>query len=126
MKSFKQFITEVWHSAVPFPEHWKNSNQHFDVHKNPGKSELHKLVHNSEAKSLRGIIHGKDVYVWDAMGAYHSHVDDHLKLDSGNKNYIHIGKDRLSSEYNGDGDVKHITEHPWIKSTLDNHRFFHS
>jgi len=124
MKTFIEFITEVWHASLE--NKYSAGLSHFDVHKNPSKAELHKIVHSSEAKSARGIIHGNDVYVWDAMKAIHHEVDDELKLDVPKKNYISIGKNRYGSEYTGsDDNAQHIFNHPWVKSTLDKHRFFH-
>lgn len=122
MKTFREFLEESWHSSA---RAWYTKDTHFDVYKNPSKSELHKIVHSSEAKSARAIIHGSDVYVWDAMHGIHDNVKDHLGIDTSRKNFISIGKDRYGSEYTGNGDISHIKEHPWVKKTLPDHRFFH-
>jgi len=122
IKTFKEFITEEWHASV---QNYYSKNKYFDVHKNPSKSELHKIIHHSESKSARGIVHGNDVYVWDAMHGIHDNVADHLGLDVHRRNYISIQKDRYGSEYAGNGYTKHLTDHPWVKKTIPNHRFFH-
>lgn len=124
MISFKQYLQEKWHSTAP--AFYKNS-PNVEIHKNPSSTELHKMVQGSEAKSVRGILHGDDVYVFDAMHAIHADVADHLGIKPHHSDFFSVGKDRYSSEYiRNDEQLKKITTHPWIKRTIPNHRFFHS
>lgn len=119
MMRFKQFIREKWEATVKSPY----SEKHFDVHKNPSKSELHKLIKKSEYGTLRGIAHPDgNAYVWDAAHGIHTDVHDALKLHGAKqKNYINVRSDRYDSEYGSDN-----KDHPWVKKTLSDHRFFHS
>ena len=124
MKGFRQFL-EAWHDTMGSP-YKSTKDSHFDIHKNPSKNDLTKLVHGSEAKAVRAILHKNDVYVWDAMHSHHSAVKDHLKLD-GARHYINVRKDRYDSEYAGSGEgAEPIKKHPWVSKTLSKHRFFHS
>jgi hypothetical protein len=108
------------------PAFYKNGSD-VEIHKNPSASELQKMVHKSEAKSARGIMHGDDVYMFDAMHAIHSDVSDHLKLNSKSHDHFSVGRDHYSSEYiRNDEQLDRIKNHPWIKKTIPNHRFFHS
>jgi len=124
MKTFLRFVAEEWHTAMPSP-YKAHQGESIHIYKNPSSHEVAKIVHGSEAKTARGILHGKDAYVWDGMGAIHADVDHHLKLGSRHKDHFNIGKDRIFSEYLPDTPV-HVTEHPWVKKTLPNHKFFHA
>ncbi len=123
IKSFIEFILEKWHSTIPS---YYSKGDSMDVYKNPSSAELHKIIHSSESKSARAILHNDDVYVWDAMKGIHHEVNDALKLNQHQRYFLSIGKDRYSSEYNSDGNIRHIKEHPWVHEHLSKHRFFHS
>lgn len=125
MKSFKTFIKEEWVSSMPGPYKF-NKDKTVDIFKNPTKKELNEIIQNSEAHTARGIFHGNDVYLFDAMMAIHHDVSDHLKLQSRSRNFFTVKRDRWGSEYvDNDETLNRITNHPWIKKTIPNHRFFH-
>jgi hypothetical protein len=122
-------LSEAWHSSMPSP-YKAHAGKHVDIHKNPSKQELHKIIHGSEAKRARVILHGHDAYAWDAMHAVHDDVREHLKLGPytyhKRQGYIDIGKDRIGTEYSGGDGTKHISDHPWIKKVASDKRIFHS
>ena len=124
MISFKQFLNEEWHALMPSP--YKTMPGNVDIFKNPTRKELSEVINNSEAKSARGIFHGNDVYVFDAMKAIHADARDHLSLPSRNPDFFTVRKDRWGSEYvNSDETLHRNLNHPWVKKTIPNHRFFH-
>ena len=121
MMRFKQFLREKWEATLKSPY---GDHKPFDVHKNPSKREVQKLVKNSEFGTLRGIVHPNgNAYLWDAAHAIHDDVHTHMKMgdEVQKKHFINVRSDRYDSEYGSDN-----KNHPWVKKTLSDHRFFHS
>ncbi len=120
--SLKESLDEAWHSSMKSP--YKFDTSPIDIHKNPTAAETAKLIHNSGCKSLRGILHGNDAYVWDAERALHHDAENHLGFKG---TCIDIGKDRVSvsdryiNRDSGSADT-HGKNHPWIAKALPNHR----
>jgi len=120
MLTFKQFILrEKWEATLKSPY----NNDYYDVHRNPSKNELKRLVKKSKYGSLRGITHPDgNAYVWDAHHAIHDDVHQGLNLHGVHqKHYINIKSDSYDSEYGSDN-----KNHPWVNKNLEKHRFFHS
>lgn len=120
--SLKESLDEAWHSSMKSP--YKFDTSPIDIHKNPSAAETAKLIHNSGCKSLRGILHGNDAYVWDAERALHHDAENHLGFKG---TCINIGKDRVSVSdryINRDSESAetHGKNHPWIAKALPNHR----
>ena len=125
MKRFRDLF-EAWHDTMPSPFK-ASAGKTVDIFKNPSRAELHHIIKNSEAGTARGIFHGDDVYAFDAMHAIHDNVKDHLGLKVTRREFFKVGKDHWSSEYVDNDETLHRNlNHPWIKRTIPNHRFFHS
>jgi hypothetical protein len=85
------------------------------VVKNPTTSGLVNLLMRSKNKSLRGLIHGQNVYWWDAYDAIHGEVAKLL----GYKNYV---DDRLHLIFNTNYDeIRFYAPEKWTDTDIFSH-----
>ncbi len=120
-------LKESYHTTLK--GYGKNSEE-VEIHKNPSRNQLHKLLHQSEFKRLRGLLSQEgNSYVWDAGSAPHFHVEDELGFRA--KDYLKVdffkwkdGNIHISQEYYPAEMNHHIKNHPWVQKTLPNATIF--
>ncbi len=128
MKTFKEFLLETYFTTMKDP--YSASRPPIVIHKNPSRNEIHKLIHASQFKELRGILSnhadGNHLYVWDAAQTAHGTVKDHFGLedtiDTGFRKSKHNPAElEINNDYNKEETIK---SHPWVKKTLPNSTFY--
>lgn len=98
-----------------------------EVYINPTRDELRKDMLGMR-KSIRGCLVGNDCYTWDAESAPHKTVINELKLQNPITIVIELRANVIyttetSRSYHSTPTTKEmISDHPWVKQTLDNPR----
>lgn len=80
---FIDLLNEKWLATLD------KIDKNLDVYKNPSTSEAMKILNNSKYKEIRGIIDGKNIYIWDSYLGIHQEISSGIKLKP-NTNMIRI------------------------------------
>lgn len=123
MRKYIDIINEKWENTVDaFGYGHTPKVITVDIFRNPSRSEFFKLIRNSQYQSLRALLSGDDLLVWDAGLTTHGDIMKHyphaesitLLLEPSRVLWTDI-----NSEYNDEDDSEEYPFSSSLKTKLD-------